>query len=112
MKRILLQRYEINKGPAANAAQRGQMDGMMAEPLKKTVGTQSIYRESEAQTLPYTPDFITKDAPEILTLRNLTYSFAWAPFFQQLCVFWMEYQLDISQLQTRRPTEVFHNNQV
>ncbi|CAD7927328.1 unnamed protein product [Amoebophrya sp. A25] len=40
----------------------------------RTVGTQSMYRESEAQTVPYTPDFVaTTPAPEILTLQNLTF---------------------------------------
>jgi len=45
------------------------------EPASKTVGTQSVYRESEAQTNPYTPDYyiVPNKVPEVLTLQNLTY---------------------------------------
>eukprot|EP00656_Telonema_subtile_P047608 TRINITY_DN5485_c0_g1_i1.p1 TRINITY_DN5485_c0_g1~~TRINITY_DN5485_c0_g1_i1.p1 ORF type:complete len:644 (+),score=177.24 TRINITY_DN5485_c0_g1_i1:130-2061(+) len=41
----------------------------------KTVGTQSDYRESEAQTVPYTTDHVVKpgENPEILTLEAFTY---------------------------------------
>ena len=50
------------------------MAGVSADGATRTVGTQSMYRESEAQTVPYTPDFIaTQPAPEILTLQNLTF---------------------------------------
>ena len=50
---------------------------MRIEPATKTVGTQSMYRESEAQTDPYTPAFklpegATED-PEILSLQHLKY---------------------------------------
>lgn len=42
----------------------------------RTVGIQTMYREGEAQTDPYTPDYITnpgQDDPEILNLAHLTY---------------------------------------
>ena len=42
------------------------------EPLAKTVGTQSDYRESEAQTDPFTPDYIAPNdgsQPELLQLK-------------------------------------------
>jgi len=47
----------------------------MPESRTKTVGTQSVYRESETQTNPYSPDyFITPNqVPEVLTLTHLTY---------------------------------------
>jgi hypothetical protein len=43
----------------------------------KEMGIQTMYRESEAQTLPYTPDHVVqegKDDPEVLLLKNLTYN--------------------------------------
>ena len=60
-------------------------------PRSRTLGTQSDYRESEAQTVPYEPDFVVPerpstrqaalnaehhvdgDAPELLTLRHLRF---------------------------------------
>jgi hypothetical protein len=46
------------------------------EPKSKTVGTQSVYRESEAQTNPYSPDYfiVPGQVPEVLTLTHLTSS--------------------------------------
>jgi len=47
------------------------------EPVAKTVGTQSDFRESEAQTDPFTPDYIQPDPnreqPELLELSELTW---------------------------------------
>merc|ERR1711865_1105356 len=45
------------------------------ESKTKTVGTQSVYRESEAQTDPYSPDYfiVPNQVPEVLTLTHLTY---------------------------------------
>ncbi|CAE7452464.1 CFAP91 [Symbiodinium natans] len=46
-----------------------------AEPATKTVGTQSVFRESEAQTDPYSPDYQIQpnQVPEVLQLTHLTY---------------------------------------
>jgi len=55
---------------------RHMTQGMtMPEPKSKTVGTQSVYRESEAQTDPYSPDYfiVPNQVPEVLTLTHLTY---------------------------------------
>jgi hypothetical protein len=44
------------------------------EEKSRTVGTQSIYRESDAQTDPFTPDYITRPGeaePELLSLAHL-----------------------------------------
>jgi len=48
---------------------------MVAEPKTKTVGTQSVYRESDAQTDPFSPEYyIAPDqVPEVLTLTHLTF---------------------------------------
>merc|ERR1719204_2632482 len=45
------------------------------EPASKTVGTQSLYRESDTQTDPYSPDYFVQAGhnPEVLTLMNLAY---------------------------------------
>jgi len=57
---------------------QNQQDAManIAEPPTKTVGTQSVYRESEAQTDPYSPDYYIapNQVPEVLTLTNLTFA--------------------------------------
>ncbi|XP_041373414.1 cilia- and flagella-associated protein 91-like [Gigantopelta aegis] len=44
-------------------------------PLNKTVETQTDYRDSEAQTDPYTPEYVVRpgEAPELLTLATLSY---------------------------------------
>ncbi|GAQ85930.1 hypothetical protein KFL_002610160 [Klebsormidium nitens] len=60
--------------PKSRAASRAA--GLAAGPHSVTVGTQSDYRESEAQTVPYTPDYVIPEGapePEILALRELTY---------------------------------------
>lgn len=54
---------------AAEAAQHGGRDG------KHTVAVQTDYRDGEAQTDPYTPDYVVKagEQPAVLSLSNLTY---------------------------------------
>lgn len=44
-------------------------------PPTKTVETQTDYRDSEAQTDPYTPEYVVRpgSAPELLTLATLSY---------------------------------------
>merc|ERR1719247_3750726 len=48
---------------------------VVPEGKTKTVGTQSVYRESEVQTDPYSPDYfiVPNQVPEVLTLTHLTY---------------------------------------
>ena len=80
---------------AADAASASDVhlaaDAPFAPPRSRTLGTQSDYRESEAQTVPYEPDFfvperpstrqaalnaehhVDGDAPELLTLRHLRF---------------------------------------
>lgn len=45
------------------------------EPATKNAEVQTIYRESETQTIPYSPEYILEEGadPEILMLRGLTY---------------------------------------
>ena len=44
-------------------------------PLTRTVEVQTDYRDSEAQTDPYTPEYVVRpgSAPELLTLATLSY---------------------------------------
>jgi hypothetical protein len=44
-------------------------------PLTRTIGVQTIYRESEAQTDPYSPEYVVRPGyqPELLTLATLSY---------------------------------------
>eukprot|EP00605_Chrysophyceae_sp_TOSAG23-4_P000950 GSChrysophyteH1.ASY1.ANO1.1050.1 assembled CDS len=45
------------------------------EPPQKTQEVQTMYRESEAQTTPYTPDYVVHDGedPDVLMLKNLSF---------------------------------------
>lgn len=45
------------------------------EPMVKDAACQSLYRESEAQTMPYTPAYVVPEGtdPEVLKLTSLTY---------------------------------------
>jgi len=55
---------------------RGDMrEEIVIEPKTKTVEVQTMYRESEAQTDPYTPAYQLKkgDKPEVLALKHLTW---------------------------------------
>jgi hypothetical protein len=61
---------------AAQAAAAAASAPPQVVELTRTLGTQSDYRESETQTDPYTPDYITapeEPEPEILGLAHLTY---------------------------------------
>lgn len=46
-----------------------------ASPLVKTVMTQTDYRDGEAQTDPYSPEYVVQPGaqPELLTLATLSY---------------------------------------
>eukprot|EP00928_Gymnodinium_smaydae_P071241 TRINITY_DN54887_c0_g1_i1.p1 TRINITY_DN54887_c0_g1~~TRINITY_DN54887_c0_g1_i1.p1 ORF type:complete len:734 (+),score=193.71 TRINITY_DN54887_c0_g1_i1:95-2203(+) len=66
---------------AVRGGQKGQTYAQgatapMPEPKVKTVGTQSVYRESDTQTDPYSPDYFVApgQVPEVLTLMHLTYN--------------------------------------
>jgi len=52
-------------------------------PLHRTMQTQTDYRESEAQTDPYTPDYVVRPGthPEVLTLALLSYGNKQFEFF-------------------------------
>ena len=86
-----LHRSRLAAAAAIEDAERQRLEDLHA-PRSKTVGTQSLYRESEAQTVPYEPDFVVPDsmtdkqralternatdggAPELLSIRHLTFA--------------------------------------
>jgi hypothetical protein len=86
-----LHRSRLAAAAAIEDAERQRLEDLHA-PRSKTVGTQSLYRESEAQTVPYEPDFVLPDsmsdkqralternatdggAPELLSIRHLTFA--------------------------------------
>lgn len=41
----------------------------------RSIGTQTIFRDSDVQTDPYSPEYLVRpgEAPEVLTLASLTY---------------------------------------
>ena len=59
------------------AEQAAMLERPMTPPVK-TVMTQTDYRDSEAQTDPYTPEYVVRPGsqPELLTLATLSYG-AW-----------------------------------
>ena len=60
--------------PQAQIHEEYEMMESTEEPRTRTVEVQTIFRESEAQTDPYTPNYEVRegDNPEILTLAHLT----------------------------------------
>ena len=56
------------------AEQAAMLERPMTPPVK-TVMTQTDYRDSEAQTDPYTPEYVVRPGsqPELLTLATLSY---------------------------------------
>ncbi len=53
----------------------GRAQEMLAGPSTRTVMVQTDYRESEAQTDPYSPEYVVRPGsqPELLTLATLSY---------------------------------------
>jgi hypothetical protein len=56
------------------------------EPSTKDAGVQTVLRESEAQTDPYTPDYRVREGenPEVLTLSHLTWGHGLPATFDEL----------------------------
>ena len=59
--------------PVRNEVNKAQ--DIIHEVATKDAEVQTMYRESEAQTVPYTPEYILVDGniPEVLLLKDLTY---------------------------------------
>jgi len=76
---VLLSPEAIAAATEAEARLAGAIDPAAAapeaaEPVSKSVGVQTVYRESQTQTDPYTPDYITAPGqadPEVLSIAHL-----------------------------------------
>ena len=57
-------------------------------PLTKTIQTQTDYRDGEAQTDPYSPEYVVRPGsqPELLTLATLSYGMFAKGVICNLCV--------------------------
>mmetsp|Transcript_53234 Transcript_53234/g.158697 ORF Transcript_53234/g.158697 Transcript_53234/m.158697 type:complete len:703 (-) Transcript_53234:118-2226(-) len=99
------------------AMQRGGQKTMLAagatvapEPAVKTVGTQSVYRESEAQTDPYSPEYyvVPDQAPEVLALTHLTYGHGLPATMAELHMIERTRQKRVFQAMLPPPTDEFN----
>merc|ERR1740133_801132 len=82
----------------------------MPEPKTKTVGTQSVYRESESQTNPYSPDYfiVPNQVPEVLTLTHLTYGMGLPATEAELTVIERTRQKRLFESMLPPPTDEFN----
>lgn len=62
-------------GLAERMRKQAEEDGVVISAGKRTIAVQTIYRDSEAQTNPYTPDYVLvpgEPEPEVLAIAHLT----------------------------------------
>lgn len=65
---------DATQGRLPEAGASSKLEAHLEESRTRTIAIQTVFRESEAQTDPYTPDYITKPdepEPEILALAHL-----------------------------------------
>ncbi|CAE8650568.1 unnamed protein product, partial [Polarella glacialis] len=68
--------YAMKTGAAATALRGGQAERTsVPDSATRTVGTQSMYRESESQTNPYSPEYTIgpNQVPEVVALTHLAW---------------------------------------
>jgi len=84
----------------------------MPESKTKTVGTQSVYRESETQTNPYSPDYyiVPNQVPEVLTLTHLTYGAGLPATEAELAIIERTRQKRLFEAMLPPPTDEFNLN--
>ena len=75
MPRVTALSPHILLAPSLKSDLKNSNQEPVEELAMKDVEVQTMYRESEAQTIPYTPDYVLVDGviPEILLLKDLTY---------------------------------------
>merc|ERR1719247_193877 len=83
---------------------------VMPESKTKTVGTQSVYRESETQTDPYSPDYfiVPNQVPEVLTLTHLTYGLGLPASEAELSIIERTRQKRLFEAMLPPPTDEFN----
>merc|ERR1719261_900982 len=92
--------------------QEGASNVAVMESKTKTVGTQSVYRESEAQTDPYSPDYfiVPNQVPEVLTLTHLTYGAGLPATEAELAIIERTRQKRLFEAMLPPPTDEFNLN--
>mmetsp|Transcript_25108 Transcript_25108/g.78157 ORF Transcript_25108/g.78157 Transcript_25108/m.78157 type:complete len:705 (+) Transcript_25108:91-2205(+) len=100
--------YAIQRGGQKTALADGAT--VVPEPAVKTVGTQSVYRESEAQTDPYSPEYyvVPNQAPEVLALTHLTYGQGLPATLAELQIIERTRQKRVFQMMLPPPTDEFN----
>merc|ERR1719191_1980142 len=85
---------------------------VVPEGRTKTVGTQSVYRESETQTNPYSPDYfiLPNQVPEVLTLTHLTYGAGLPATEAELAIIERTRQKRLFEAMLPPPTDEFNLN--
>ena len=80
----------FNRHDPLAAAEHGMAERAPTPPTK-TMMTQTDYRDSEAQTDPYTPEYVVRpgSAPELLTLATLSWGIhIFSNFFLLIFLLW------------------------
>lgn len=79
------------------------------EPATKTVGTQSVYRESEAQTDPFSPEYrvAPNQVPEVLALTHMTWGHGLPATEAELKIIERTRQKRLFQLMLPPPSDEF-----
>ena len=65
----------VDPAVAERMRKQAEEDGIVISNGKRSIASQTIYRESEAQTEAYTPDYVINPAepdPEVLAIAHLT----------------------------------------
>merc|ERR1719159_1925356 len=85
---------------------------MVPEGKTKTVGTQSVYRESEVQTDSYSPNYfiVPNQVPEVLTLTHLTYGAGLPATEAELAIIERTRQKRLFEAMLPPPTDEFNLN--
>merc|ERR1719198_2726168 len=85
---------------------------VVPESRTKTVGTQSVYRESETQTNPYSPDYfiVPNQVPEVFTLTHLTYGAGLPATEAELAMIERTRQKRLFEAMLPPPTDEFNLN--
>merc|ERR1719181_1026176 len=104
--------YAMKDGGPKGLAGTAGMTMPQPEGRTKTVGTQSVYRESETQTNPYSPEYfiLPNQVPEVLTLTHLTYGAGLPATEAELAIIERTRQKRLFESMLPPPTDEFNLN--
>jgi len=102
--------YAMKDGGGTKRAMAATAGAVVPEGKTKTVGTQSVYRESEVQTDPYSPDYYIQpnQVPEVLTLTHLTYGMGLPATEAELAIIERTRQRRLFESMLPPPTDEFN----